>query len=176
MTSLEFNDCYKEIESLLFGFAIKLTKDKESAKDLMQETFCRAFKHRDRFSKNTNFKAWMTTIMRNNFINDYRRKKTRNQVMESIEDFSYFIENKVTAADGDSVIMMKELQGLIEELSDELQKAFTMFVSGYHYDEIAKASNVPIGTVKSRIFFARKKLRASIKANYDMTTYRKSYV
>jgi len=106
MTSLEFNDCYKEIESLLFGFAIKLTKDKESAKDLMQETFCRAFKHRDRFSKNTNFKAWMT----------------------------------------------------------------------YHYDEIAKASNVPIGTVKSRIFFARKKLRASIKANYDMTTYRKSYV
>ena len=171
MTPPEFNKCYREIESLLFGFAMKLTKDKENAKDLMQETFCRAFKHRDRFSKNTNFKAWITTIMRNNFINDYRRKKTRNQVMESVGDFSYFIENKTSAANGESNIMMKELQGLIGELSEDLQIAFTMFVNGYHYDEIAETVQVPIGTIKSRIFFARKKLRASIEANYGMTAF-----
>ena len=171
MTVTEFNQCYKEIESLLLGFAIKLTKNEENAKDLMQETFCRAFKHRDRFSKNTNFKAWMTTIMRNNFINDYRKKKTRNQVMESVEDFSYLLDNRVSLDNGESVIMRKELQGMIEELSEDLQMAFSMFLNGYHYAEIAKSANVPIGTIKSRIFFARKKLRARIKENYGMTAF-----
>ena len=171
MTTSEFNAEYKLVEDLLFGFAMKLTKNKENAKDLMQETFCRAFKNKDRFSENTNFKAWITTIMRNNFINDYRKSKTRNQVMASVDDFSYFIENKAGADNGDSVIMMKELNGLVGELSDDLRQAFSMFVNGYHYEEIAEKANVPIGTVKSRIFFARKKLRASIKANYGMTSF-----
>ncbi len=170
MTSTEFNNNYKEIEDLLFGFAMKLTKNKEDAKDLMQETFCRAFKHKDRFSGGTNFKAWMTTIMRNNYINDYRRQKTRSQIMAPVEDFTYFIENQSDSTDGDSVILMKELNGMIGDLSEDLQQAFKMFINGYHYDEIAEKANVPMGTVKSRIFFARKKLRARIRANYDMAS------
>lgn len=171
MTTTEFNAEYKLIEDLLFGFAMKLTKDKENAKDLMQETFCRAFKHKDKFLENTNFKAWMTTIMRNNFVNDYRKRKTRKQVLAPVDDFTYFVENKASGDSGESVIMMKELNGMIKELSHELQQAFTMFVNGYQYEEIAEKVNVPIGTVKSRMFFARKKLRASIKANYGMNSF-----
>ncbi len=174
MTTLEFNNKYEAIEDLLFGFAMKLTKNKERAKDLMQETLCRAFKNKDRFEKNTNFKAWMTTIMRNNYINDYRKIKTRNQVMVPVEDFSYFVENKAIAPSGDSTIMMKELNGLVGELSDDLRQAFKMYVNGYHYDEIAEKANVPIGTIKSRIFFARKKLRARIQANYGMTSFNRA--
>ena len=172
MTTEAFNEQYGDIKDLLFGFAMKLTKNKENAKDLMQETFCRAYKHKDRFTENTNFKAWMTTIMRNNFINDYRKQKTRNQVMESVEDLSYFIDDKASAPSGESVIMMKELQGMIKGLSTDLQEAFTLYLKGFHYEEIAQTVGAPIGTIKSRIFFARKKLRACIKENYGMTTYR----
>jgi len=174
MTTSEFNAKVKVIEDLLFGFAMKLTKNKENAKDLMQETLCRAFKNRNRFAENTNFKAWMTTIMRNNFINDYRKNKTRNQVMAPIEDLSYFVENKSIDSGGDSILMMKELNGLIGGLSKELQLAFTMYTKGYQYEEIAQTTNVPIGTVKSRIFFARKKLRASLKSHYGMTAYNRA--
>lgn len=171
MTTKEFKAEYELIENLLFGFAIKLTKNKENAKDLIQETFCRAFKNRDRFSKDTNFKAWMTTIMRNNYINDYRKRKTRKQVMTPVDDFSYFIESKSGGDSGESIVMMKELNALVGELSDDLKQAFTLFVKGYHYEEIAEKENVPIGTIKSRIFFARKKLRASIKAHYGMNSF-----
>jgi len=174
MTTSEFNAKVKEIEDLLFGFAMKLTRNKDNAKDLMQETLCRAFKNRDRFAKHTNFKAWMTTIMRNNFINDYRKNKTRNKIMTPIEDLSYFMENKSVTSTGDSVLMMKELNGLISNLSNDLQLAFTMYIKGYHYEEIAQTTGVPIGTVKSRIFFARKKLRASLKSNYGMTSYNRA--
>lgn len=171
MTTTEFKTNYQEIENLLFGFAMKLTTDKERAKDLMQETFCRAFKHKDRFSEGTNFKAWMTTIMRNNFINDYRKRKTRSQVVAPVEDYTFFLKNKAISRDGDSLIMMKELNGLIGELSEDLRVAFNLFIKGYRYAEIADETDTPIGTVKSRIFFARKKLRASIKANYGMTAF-----
>lgn len=174
MTTSEFNVEYKIIEDLLFGFAMKLTKNKDNAKDLMQETLCRAFKHRKKFHQNTNFKAWMTTIMRNNFINDYRKLRTRKQVMAPVDDFSYLIENKAGGDSGESVIMMKELNGMVGELSEDLQQAFTMFVNGYRYEEIAEKMNAPIGTIKSRIFFARKKLRASVKANYGMTSFNRA--
>lgn len=171
MTTTEFNAAYNLIENLLFGFAMKLTKNKENAKDLVQETFCKAFKNKDRFSNGTNFKAWMTTIMRNSYITDYRKSKTRKQVMASVDDFSYFIESKASGDSGDSIVMMKELNNLVGELSTDLKQAFTMFVNGYQYEEIAERVNVPIGTVKSRIFFARKKLRTSLKTYYGMNSF-----
>lgn len=166
MTTTEFNTMYKPLEDLLFAFAMKLTKDKVNAQDLMQETVCRAYKNKDRFKKGTNFKAWITTIMRNNFINDYRKRKTRNKVEAPIEDFSYFVENKSIEGDTQSIIMMKELTKMVNSLSEGFKKPFTMYNDGYHYDEIATNMNIPIGTVKSRIYFARKKLRAMVKSKY----------
>lgn len=166
MSTLEFNANYKPLEDLLFAFAMKLTRDKVSAQDLMQETLCRAYKNRNRFSTGTNFKAWITTIMRNNFINDYRKAKTRNKVEAPLEDYSYMVENQATDGNATSIIMMKELTNMVNSLSLDFKKPFVMFKDGYHYDEIATEMNIPIGTVKSRIFFARKKLKGMVKAQY----------
>lgn len=170
MTVTEFNENYYPLEDLLFAFAMKLTKDTVNAQDLMQETVCRAFKNKDRFAVGTNFKAWITTIMRNNFINGYRRMKTRNKVEAPIEDFGYFVENQSIAGNTHSIIMTKELNRMVESLSDNFKIPFKMFNAGYHYDEIAAEMNIPIGTVKSRIYFARKKLRAMVNAQYGSST------
>lgn len=174
MTTLEFNSLYQPLEDLLFAFAMKLTRDKVDASDLMQETLCRAYKNKDRFREGTNFKAWITTIMRNNFINDFRKMKTRNRVEAPIEDYAYFVENKAIDGDAGSIIMMKELRNMVNSLSTDFQKPFDMFNDGYHYDEIAQAMNIPIGTVKSRIFFARKKLRGMVEAQYGTISLRRA--
>ena len=174
MTTTEFNNRYQPITGLLFAFAMKLTRNRVNAEDLMQETLCRAYKNRKRFQMGTNFKSWITTIMRNNFINDYRKQKTRNSVESPIEGFGYFIENKSVEGNANSIIMMKELTSLVDGLSNDFKQPFVMFKDGYHYDEIAEAMNIPIGTVKSRIFFARKKLKGMIKQQYGTTLFRRA--
>lgn len=174
MTTEEFNAQYKPLEDLLFSFAMKLTRDKVRTQDLMQETLFRAFKNKNRFKEGTNFKAWITTIMRNNFINDYRKRKTRNKVEAPIEDYGYFVESKSIDSNVNSIIMMKELNKMINSLSKNFGKPFTMFNEGYHYDEIAKVMEIPIGTVKSRIYFARKKLREMIKTQYGNSLFRRA--
>ena len=174
MTTLEFNNQYQPLEELLFAFAMKLCRDKVNAQDLMQETLCRAYKNKDRFSKGTNFKAWITTIMRNNYINDYRKLKTRNRVEAPIEDYGYMVENKTTEGNAGSIIMMKELTKMVDNLSQDFQKPFVMFKDGYHYNEIAEEMNIPIGTVKSRIYFARKKLKRMIQSQYGTTLIRRA--
>lgn len=172
MTTLKFNHEVSKIESLLFGFAMKLTSDRENAKDLMQETLMRSYKNRDRFKEGTNFKAWLTTIMYNSYINIYRRKKTRNKVVRPINDYNYLVENKSTDGNANSMILMKELKKIINTLSDDFKIPFELFTQGYHYDEISEKTNIPMGTVKSRIFYARKKLRKMIGQRYDLDTLR----
>ena len=174
MTTIEFNKQYQPLEDLLFAFAMKLTKNVTNAQDLMQETLYRAFKNRDRFLMGSNFKAWITTIMRNNFINVYRKNRTRNKVEAPIEDFNYFIESKTVEGNADSMIMMKELRDLIESLPSGFKKSFNMYNEGFHYDEIAEIMSIPIGTVKSRIFFARKKLRKMVATQYGTTLLRRA--
>ncbi len=166
MTSAAFNNNLEKIESLLFGFAMKLTHNKENAKDLMQETLMRSYKHRERFVEGTNFKAWMTTIMYNSFVNNYRKKKTRNKVVRPIEDYSYMIENKSVEGNGESAIVMKELTKMVGNLSENYKVPFELMIQGYHYDEIAEKINLPMGTVKSRIFYARKKLQGMVNNRY----------
>lgn len=174
MTTTEFNTKYKPLEDLLYSFAMKLTRSKVRTQDLMQETLFRAFKNKDRFKEGTNFKAWITTIMRNNFINDYRKRKIRNKLEAPIEDYGYFVENKSIESDINSIIMMKELNKLVDSLPKNFQEPFIMFNEGYHYDEIATIMNIPIGTVKSRIYFARKKLKAMIFQQYGNSLHRRA--
>ncbi len=166
MTNTTYNNNITKIESLLFGFAMKLTRNKEDARDLMQETLMRSYKNRDRFVEGTNFKAWMTTIMYNNFVNNYRRKKTKNKLVRPIEGAAHLIKNKSIEGNGDSLIVMKDLRKMVNNLSDAYKVPFVMMVEGYHYDEIADRINLPIGTVKSRIFGARKKLKVMVNNRY----------
>ncbi len=166
MTPIEFNNRYERLHDLLFAFAMKLTKNIEDAKDLMQETVANGFANRHRFTMGTNFKAWMTTIMRNAFINDYRKKRTRNQVEQPIEDVAYAVSNKMASDKTDAPAMLQDLRFILDGLDDNHRLPFMMFYRGFQYNEIADHFDLPIGTVKSRIFFARKKLKSRIKAHY----------
>jgi RNA polymerase sigma-70 factor (ECF subfamily) len=166
MTVTEFNSKYETIENLLIGFAMKLTKNRNRANDLMQETVMRAYKNRDRFRDGTNFKAWVTTIMRNSFINDYRKQKTRNRVEQPVEDVINLASSAIKKEEASSNIMMEELNTIVDSLSDTYRVPFMMFYEGFSYLEIAEKMNLPIGTVKSRIFFARKQLKAKVEARY----------
>lgn len=166
MTTLEFNKNVNEIESLLFGFAMRLTRNKENAKDLMQETLMRCFDKRDRFQEGSNFKSWSTTVMYNSYINHYRKRKTKNKVIKPVENFNIFVENKSMEGNAYSLIMMKELKKIVNKLTDDYKVPFKMFVEGYQYDEIAEKLDIPMGTIKSRIFYARKKLKAMVTDRY----------
>lgn len=166
MTANEFNLNLNQIKSLLFGFAMKLTKNHDKANDLMQETIYKGFKNKLSFSKNTNFKAWMTTIMRNAFINQYRKNKTRWKVETPLEEVSYLAEDKPAPDNVESIIMLKELKKMITQLPQEQKDFFLSFYKGFSYKEIAAQHQVPIGTVKSRIYFARQKLQEMARKKY----------
>ena len=129
----------------------------------------RAFTNRRKFEMGTNFQAWVITIMRNTFINFYRKKKNRNTRCEPTGSFVFEKTLVPAENEGDSNIMMKELMGMLNQLSDTYKVPFEMFFEGYKYEEIGVQLNVPVGTVKSRIFFARQKLKGLVLSRYPQS-------
>lgn len=167
MSNLEFDNKFYQMTSLLNAFAYNLTKNQEDAKDLYQETAFRAMTNREKFRPGTNFKAWLFTIMKNIFINNYRKKVKANTIMDSTDNMYYINSGKsVVSNDGESNIMMKELNKMIDALDDSVRIPFLMHYKGYKYQEIADHLELPLGTVKSRIFFARKELKEVIDYRY----------
>jgi RNA polymerase sigma-70 factor, ECF subfamily len=167
MTSIEFNTKMSTLTSMLHSFAYNLTKNVEDAKDLYQETTYRALFNRDKFQPDTNFKAWTFTIMKNIFINNYRKKVKANTVLDNTENQYYlnsFSHSAANAAEGG--ILLKELNTMVSALDESIRIPFTMHFEGFKYQEIADDLNLPLGTVKSRIFFARKELKEKIMSNY----------
>ncbi|HKK78035.1 MAG TPA: RNA polymerase sigma factor [Phaeodactylibacter sp.] len=168
MSSTEFYTKFDQMSTLLHSFAYNLTKNVEDAKDLFQETAFRALTNRDKFRPGTNFKAWLFTIMKNIFINNYRKKVKANTIMDSTDNMYYINSGSVVISNkAESNIMMKELKHMIEELDDSTKIPFLMHYHGYKYQEIADHLDLPLGTVKSRIFFARKELKDVINKRYD---------
>lgn len=166
MGTVEFSSQFRSLEKKLLPVAYRLTNNYEDARDLIQETALRAYNNKEKFEMGTNFHAWVVTIMRNTFINFYRKKKNRNTSCEPtgsyvFENESHFEENQAL-----SNIMMNELKAIICELSDTYSIPFTMFYEGFKYEEIAEHLDLPIGTVKSRIFFARQFLKDAIQNRY----------
>ncbi len=163
MTQIQFNNALLGLSDKLHYYALSLTSDSERADDLLQETFLKALTYRDKFRQNTNFKAWIYTIMKNTFINDYRRNvKTKKKFDGTSNDFHLmFSKDKVYPAP-DSFYSTKEINQNIDSLEKEYKVPFTMFLDGYKYKEIAEELELPLGTVKSRIFFTRKKLEKSL--------------
>jgi RNA polymerase sigma-70 factor (ECF subfamily) len=167
MSTTEFNDKFDSMSAILNSFAYNLTKNVEDAKDLYQETAFRAMTNREKFRPGTNFKAWLFTIMKNIFINNYRKKVKSNTIMDSTDNLFYINSGDTTISnDGESDIMMKELNKMIEALDDSIKIPFLMHYRGYKYQEIADHLDLPLGTVKSRIFFARKELKQLIVQQY----------
>ncbi len=167
MSHIEFTQHFHQFQTLLHAFAFRLTKDEDDAQDLVQETAYKAFKYKDMYQPRTNLRAWLMTIMRNTFINNYRQRK-RRQTLSDFTGSDFLIDSgaQTVRNEGESDITTEEIQVVINNLEDWLKIPFLMFLQGYKYDEIAEALQIPVGTVKSRIFFARKKLQEALKEMY----------
>src|SRR5215204_994879 len=154
MSTVEFNQMLVNNAEFLKPFAITLTRDQESAKDLFQETLYRALANKDKYNVGTNIKAWLYTIMRNVFINDYRRKLKQNTVLDSTpNEFLLDYNQTSTLNAAESNLKMKEIKEAMHKLPDIFKNPFLMYFDGYKYNEIASMLNEPLGTIKSRIHF-----------------------
>lgn len=168
MSTLEFTYQFNTLSHYLRGFAFKLTRDVHSAEDLFQETALRAFNNKEKFRKSTNMKAWLSTIMKNTFINNFRRKQRWEKLIIQTSD-SYIIESEHKAVwnDGEKKVRTEAIESLIGALDDTLKVPFIMMMKGYKYQEIADEMDLPLGTVKSRIFMARKELKSRLQNLYQ---------
>jgi len=164
MTAIEFNHKLLSLKDNLQYFAYSLTANHEDANDLIQDTYLKAIVHKDKFDPATNLKAWIYTIMKNTFINKYRKDIKVNTIIDNTKDL-YYLNNSGQSdiVTPDSKYNHAELVKVIDNLEDEHRIPFQMHFQGYKYKEIAETLNLSIGTVKSRIFFSRKKLMEKLK-------------
>lgn len=175
MSQLDFHTRLNDMSTVLHAFAYNLTKNVEDAKDLYQETAYRAITNQDKFRPGTNLKAWLFTIMKNIFINNYRKKSKAKTIMDSTDNLYYINSGSITINNiAESNIMMKELIKMIEELDNSIKVPFLMHYQGFKYQEIADQLDLPLGTVKSRIFFARKELKNLIGKRYKNISLKRS--
>ena len=164
MTRTQFQSNLQEVQENLRRYALKLTQDTNDADDLVQDTSLRALTHRDKFVSDINFKGWMMTIMYNIFLNNQDRVERRRKIFDTTVD----ILNVPLVTEGgystpDGAMNIREIYSEIEKLSEHTRTPFKMFLSGYKYSEIAEKMGIPAGTVKSRIFFARKELQKALR-------------
>jgi RNA polymerase sigma-70 factor (ECF subfamily) len=159
MTAIECQYKLIDLQESLLRFACKLTADKDDAKDLVQETFLKALQYCDTFVHESNFKAWTFTIMKNTFINNYRRSVRQNTYRDQAKGSLFINQPKAIGSDDpDSTYSALEITQHIDQLRDIFRVPFKMHIHGYKYQEIADQLNLNIGTVKSRIFLSRKQL------------------
>jgi RNA polymerase sigma-70 factor (ECF subfamily) len=163
MQEIDFTNTVTKYAYSLRPFALSLTRDMEDAHDLIQETLLRALSSQEKFAEGTNLKAWLYTIMKNIFINNYRRNKKRNTIIDTTEDM-YVINSNSTRVmnQGESNISMENVTNAVNLLNEEFRVPFMMHYQGFKYHEIADHLTLPIGTVKSRIHFARKELKKKL--------------
>ena len=164
MKSLSFRKDLVGVQDELLRFAYKLTTDREEANDLLQETSLKALDNEDKYMPDTNFKGWMYTIMRNIFINNYR--KSLREVDMTDSTYNLYAQTMTEGEDGnrfETIYDLKELYKVINAVPEELKKPFLMFVAGFKYREIAEKMDLPVGTIKSRLFLIRKRLQQDLK-------------
>ncbi|MCL1932933.1 MAG: RNA polymerase sigma factor [Candidatus Azobacteroides sp.] len=165
MTAIQFHEKVLSIQPNMFSFALMLTANRYDAEDLLQETTLRVLDNKDKYVDNVNFKGWVLTIMRNIFINNYR-KVLRNQI---VVDHKGDLRNLNVSEDAnrenpEETMTVKEITFIINSLNGDLKTPFLMYLDGYKYNEISDKLELPLGTVKSRIFFARREIRRNLSA------------
>ena len=165
---MKTNETFKQrvlgLQSNLLSFAYQLTTDKDQARDLLQDTTLKALDNEEKYVDNVNFKGWIFTIMRNIFINNYRQTVRKATVIDQTEDLYHLnISQDSGLASPEGSYAVKEITKALEGFSDDYRIPFNMYVAGYKYNEIAEKMGLPLGTVKSRIFFARKRLRDQLQ-------------
>ena len=163
MSSPEFSQILVRNADFLKPFAINLTRDTDAANDLYQETLYKALANQEKYNAGTNIKAWLFTIMRNIFINDYRRRVKQRTIFDNSPN-EYLINQKqgIVANSAESNLRIKEIKKAIQQLPGIFKTPFLLYFDGYKYNEIAAVLQEPLGTIKSRIHFARKLLKEQI--------------
>lgn len=152
------------LQGNLLSFAYQLTTNRDEAQDLLQDTTLKALDNEEKFVDNVNFKGWLFTIMRNIFINNYRQNVKKATVIDQSEDLYHLnLSQDSGLSTPEGSFNVKEISTALNQFSDEYRIPFNMYIAGYKYNEIAEKMNLPVGTIKSRIFFARKKLREELK-------------
>lgn len=164
MRTEKFQTNLMNLQSNLLNFAYMLTSNRDDAYDLLQDTTLKALDNEEKYVDNVNFKGWIFTIMRNIFINNYRQTVRKATVIDQTEDLYHLNISQDSGLDTpEGSFAVKEISAAVNAFSPEYREPFSMFLAGYKYNEIAEKMNLPLGTVKSRIFFARKKLREQLK-------------
>ena len=184
MSTLEFNHLLVSQSDFLRGFALGFTRNGADADDLVHDTMVKALRYKNNFKEGTNMKGWLYTIMRNIFINNYKRKKFQNTVLDSTEN-QYFINasQDYTVDTVTTEINQSDILGAIHDLKPDFRKPFTMFLDGYHYDEIAEEMGLPKGALGLEMIrryrnSAQKAIEVSInifsadRTNYQFTLKR----
>lgn len=158
-----FNNLLLGNVDFLKPFAINLTKDNEAANDLYQETLYKALVNQEKYNAGTNIRAWLYTIMRNIFINNYRRNARQKTIFDNTpEDFLINLRQASVSNEAEANLHIKEIRAAIEQLPEIFRNPFLLYFDGYRYQEIAEILHEPLGTIKSRIHFARKLLKEQI--------------
>ncbi len=166
--NMKANDTFKQrllgLQGNLLNFAYQLTTNREEAQDLLQDTTLKALDNEEKYVDNVNFKGWIFTIMRNIFINNYRQTVRKATVIDQTEDLYHLnISQESGLSTPEGSYAVKEISSVLDEFTDDYRIPFNMYVAGYKYNEIAEKMNLPLGTIKSRIFFARKRLRKRLQ-------------
>jgi RNA polymerase sigma factor (sigma-70 family) len=164
MTKVEFNTMVMRQASSLKMYALHFTHDAEDANDLVQDTMLKAITYYSKFKEGTNLKGWLYTIMKNTFINNYRRFVKISSFVTKADDISSAkLVFSSTKNSGEAKFVMDDIKNALGKLPDEYYIPFTMYFEGHKYHEIADHLTIPIGTVKTRIHVARKLLRKCLK-------------
>jgi RNA polymerase sigma factor (sigma-70 family) len=164
MSSLEFHHQITSLRPMLQLLSRRFTTDRDESLDLVQDTILKALTYRSKFRDDTNLKGWLFTIMRNTFINNYRRlqrTKTTNDTSKNLHVLN--VEDEHTFNRPQESMQFKEIWRNVNDVKDELMIPFKMHATGYKYHEIADHLGLPIGTVKNRIFHARKEIQKKLK-------------
>ena len=164
MNGIQFQQKLLGLQENMMNFALMLTANREDALDLLQDTTLKVLNNQEKFVDNVNFKGWVLTVMRNLFINNYYKVvRVQTFVDSSVDLYNLEVVNDSGFDSPDKAYQIKEITKAINSLNEEYKISFSMFLSGYKYNEIAEKLNVPLGTVKSRIFFARQELQKTLR-------------
>ncbi len=160
MAPESFQTKLMSLQSNMLNFAYMLTSNRDDAYDLLQDTTLKALDNSEKYVENTNFKGWVFTIMRNIFINNYRRVSRTATVIDQADDLFHLNMSQDSGIESpEGSFGAQEITDAINQFPDKYRVPFTMHVAGYKYNEIADEMGLPLGTIKSRIFFARQQLQ-----------------
>ncbi len=168
MTTQEIQQLNGKLYQECISYALTLTNNVVTARDLVQDAYYKAFKHEQQFEPGTNLRAWIKRIVYNTFASDYRREKRRRELFQEAPRRDHWMVTATTDNSAPAAIESNTILQLVDQLKDIYRRPFLLHLRGMPYDQIGRSFNIPIGTVKSRVFVARQQLRTLVQREYQL--------